>query len=178
MQETIKKIKKQRLKLKSLPPAPSNSVRKKQTLVERKQWKKVEQQRRALKDSVRDLNTYLSYQILVAAEKQELSLTPLFEGTITQYRYLAGFEFTNNDLRKVRGYNLLCSRGFYNRETNILGVVKDHRISIKYGFENNIDPKVIGHPANCEFLYFKQNAAKSADCSITLEQLKEEIKNW
>jgi hypothetical protein len=188
MKKTIKRIKSKYKLLSDLEAKNSylcnysNNAIKKLKRIDRKHIKKsikeYEEKRKALKDSIKGLHTYLSYQIQEALEEQELLLTPIFEGTIHQYRYKARFILTNEELIRVKGYDLLSSKGLYNRENNILGVVKDHRLSIKFGFENSIDPKVIGHPANCEFLYYSQNASKGSNSSITLEELLELIKNW
>lgn len=79
---------------------------------------------------------------------------------------------------RVRGYNLLLENGMYHRHKNANGVVRDHRISVDYGFKHNIDPKIISHPANCEFILHKLNAKKTFKNSCTLEQLLEDIKEW
>ena len=58
---------------------------------------------------------------------------------------------------------------------NLNGVSRDHMISINYGYINNIDPKLIGHPANCQLLQHSQNNKKKTDCSITLDELNQKI---
>lgn len=176
MKKTIKKLKKKQ-KLYNSIPTYSNSAYKKLDKKAKKQAKKHIRTRKRLRQSINSLQTYLSYLIAEAKEEQKLLLIPLFYGTIHQYRYSARFIIPNKDLVKVKGYDLLCSRGFYSKD-NILGVVKDHRLSIKFGFENNIDPKIIGHPANCEFMYYSQNASKSSNSSITLEELLALIAKW
>lgn len=95
-----------------------------------------------------------------------------------EYREKCAFNFSNYNVSNVKGYNLLEELGMYHKRTNKNGVVRDHRISICYGWVNNIDPKIISHPANCEFITHKKNASKSFACSIELEQLLEEIKKW
>lgn len=42
----------------------------------------------------------------------------------------------------------------------------DHKISIKYGFENNIPPYIVGSIHNLEMLPWKDNVYKSSKCSI------------
>jgi len=51
----------------------------------------------------------------------------------------------------------------------------DHKISILYGFLNNIDPKIIGHKCNLEILYYKDNLSKGSKCSLTLDELLNRI---
>jgi len=52
------------------------------------------------------------------------------------------------------------------------------RVSIIYGFNNNINPNLISHPANCEIITQSNNSSKREKCSITVEELKEQIKEW
>jgi hypothetical protein len=83
----------------------------------------------------------------------------------------------NGIIEKIRGYNLLKIYGMYSKN-NPNGVVRDHRISVNYGFIHKIDSKIISHPANCEFLQHKDNARKTFKNSITIDQLLEDIKKW
>jgi len=78
-------------------------------------------------------------------------------------------------IETIKGYDLLVKYGMYSRKTNPSGVVRDHRLSIDFGFKNQIDPRIISHPANCEFIPHKANASKSSKSSITLQELLEEI---
>ena len=78
----------------------------------------------------------------------------------------------------ILGYELFQEHGTYNRISNPHGVEKDHRISKRYGWEHGIDPEIIRHPANCEFLPRKLNSDKHEKCSISLETLLMEINNW
>lgn len=81
-------------------------------------------------------------------------------------------------IERVEGFELLKEFGMYSRHNNKTGVVRDHIVSVHYGYKHNIDPKIISHPANCRFLIHQDNAKKSLKCSITLEELKERIKKW
>ena len=49
---------------------------------------------------------------------------------------------------------------------------------VKYGFENNISPEIISHPANCRLLKHRDNNKKNIKCDITIEELLNKIKNW
>jgi len=66
----------------------------------------------------------------------------------------------------------------YNKDTNPDGVVRDHMVSRRYGYDNNIPPEIIGHPANCQFLSHRDNLSKGAGCSLTYEQLLTRIALW
>ena len=95
------------------------------------------------------------------------------------YRYLARFKFyISTDLSKIKGYDLLKKLGFYNKDNNSQGCVLDHRLSIHYGLTNKIEPHILGHLCNCEFLSYSDNLLKSSNSSITYEQLLEEITNY
>ena len=50
--------------------------------------------------------------------------------------------------------------------------------SIKRGFELNIPPYIISHPANCQLLLQSENFLKKDNCSISLDNLCERIDVW
>lgn len=58
------------------------------------------------------------------------------------------------------------------------GVCRDHIVSVKFGFENNISPSIISHPANCQLLTVKENSRKCHRCDLSLEELLEKINAW
>lgn len=95
---------------------------------------------------------------------------------IQNYRRLCDFKINLNNIRIIKGYEKLVHLGWYNQLNNPYGVVKDHRLSIKFGFDNKVPFNLVGHPANCEFLTVKENNQKSDRCSLTLDQLCLEIK--
>lgn len=47
----------------------------------------------------------------------------------------------------------------------------DHKVSILYGFENNINPEIIGHIENLEMIPWESNRAKSNLNSISITEL-------
>ena len=51
----------------------------------------------------------------------------------------------------------------------------DHKVSIAYGFENNIPAYIIGHHKNLEVIHHAKNESKFISNSITLEELFTEI---
>lgn len=65
-----------------------------------------------------------------------------------------------------------------NKGCNLDGVSRDHRISIKNGFEQQIDPSIISHPANCELMRHSENQQKRSKSSIMLEELIVMIDRW
>jgi hypothetical protein len=79
------------------------------------------------------------------------------------------------DLKLVEQY------GWYsptNKGNNISGVSKDHVYSVKDGFINKIDVKIISHPANCKLMIHSENSSKNFNSTITLEELKKRIREW
>ncbi len=54
----------------------------------------------------------------------------------------------------------------------------DHKLSIYYGYSHNIDPKIVGHICNLEFVSWKENRAKGKKCSISLRQLLTKIEKY
>jgi hypothetical protein len=51
----------------------------------------------------------------------------------------------------------------------------DHRYSKMQGYLNNINPDIIGHHENLEWILTEENCSKRMKCSITLEELMEKI---
>lgn len=86
-----------------------------------------------------------------------------------------GFRFTNLTSEKEK--ELLKKYGIYNNKTNKNGCVRDHLLSRRYGFENNIPTWIISHPANCEIVQHTENLrrAKTNDNLICLNELLERI---
>ena len=97
------------------------------------------------------------------------------------YKEECKFKFNVWDYPAEFDLNLIYKYGWYkpvNRGNNINGISRDHRISIKYGWENNIDAKIISHPANCKLMVHSDNISKNKRCSIFLNELKKEIIKW
>jgi len=97
------------------------------------------------------------------------------------YRSDCSFQFHLSTYPEEFDFNLIKEHGWYsaaNRGNNVNGVNRDHCVSIKYGFDNNIDPKIIRHPANCQLLTHSDNVTKYTKCSMTIEELLEKIEKW
>ena len=95
-----------------------------------------------------------------------------------QYRLDANFKFSPYIYPNIPGYDLLLERGMYHPTKNPDGMTRDHILSIEYGYRNNIDPELLKHPANCQFLTMKENAAKGTKYGMIENELKERIKQW
>lgn len=100
---------------------------------------------------------------------------------IVEYRNKCKFNFSLNDFPEEFDFSLIEIYGWYkasNRGDNLSGVSRDHMVSVKYGFENDIDPNIMSHPANCCLMCHNDNFKKKDKCSLTLEQLKDRINEW
>ena len=94
------------------------------------------------------------------------------------YYLNCSFRFGLDDLKRVEGFDLIQKYGMYSVPDNLDGVARDHMVSRYYGWTHNIPPEVIRHPANCRIIKQRENSSKGKDCSITVEELYERIKNW
>ena len=114
-----------------------------------------------------------------ALTQQEYLLLPEFKRTdADRYRYLCSFNIHPSDLYRVAGYDLLVKVGYFNKDTNPGGVVKDHRLSINTAYTGKLNPDLVKHPANCEFLTVSDNARKGARDSLTIPDLLHLIEAW
>lgn len=98
-----------------------------------------------------------------------------------KYRIDAAFTFSLKDFPDEFDFSLIETYGWYkakNRGNNLGGVSRDHMYSVKDGFLNNVDPKIVAHPANCRLIRQGDNASKKDKSCITLEQLLERIEIW
>jgi hypothetical protein len=50
--------------------------------------------------------------------------------------------------------------------------------SVKDGFLNNIDPKILAHPANCQLIRHNDNVSKGSKSCISIEELMMRIEIW
>jgi hypothetical protein len=97
------------------------------------------------------------------------------------YREKCSFKFSLNDYPDKFDMKLVEELGWYspsNKKNNLDGVSRDHMISVKEGFINDIDPAIISHPANCNLIQHRKNQSKRAKSSITIEELLERIARW
>jgi hypothetical protein len=98
-----------------------------------------------------------------------------------RYRLDCQFKFNIYHYPKKFDISLIEKYGWYkakNNGDNPEGVSRDHKFSIDCGWQNGISFEIIRHPANCQLIKQKENAAKHTSCSILLEGLLQDIKNW
>ena len=111
------------------------------------------------------------WQTVVANNKSEREI----------YKAKCRFSFNVYNYPKWFDVQIINKYGWYspfNRENNLNGVSRDHRISISEGFEKGYDPAVIAHPANCELMRHSDNQKKRTRSSITYEELLQEIEKF
>lgn len=97
------------------------------------------------------------------------------------YRQRCEFDFNITDYTDKFDLQLVEQYGWYspsNKGNNLNGVSKDHMFSVKSGFESNISPEIIKHPANCKIMLHKENQKKHKNSSISLDTLLNRIKDW
>ena len=100
---------------------------------------------------------------------------------ITNYRGECSFKFNLATYPDEFDFALVTQYGWYsakNRGNNSGGVSRDHMVSVRYGFDNKVDPKIISHPANCALILHRDNTRKQMKCSITLRELMQRISEW
>lgn len=105
----------------------------------------------------------------------------LDKNKIHYYRQQCQFDFNLADYPDEFDFSLVEKYGWYkaaNRGNNLEGVSRDHMVSISYGFNNNIDPEIIRHPADCQLLMHNENVSKGKNSGIELEELLERIEKW
>ena len=100
---------------------------------------------------------------------------------LKKYRTECQFTFALNQYPEEFDFTLIEKYGWYkasNHGDNLNGISRDHMYSVYDGFINNIDPKIISHPANCKLMQHTENSSKHNKSSITLEELLDRIKEW
>ena len=91
------------------------------------------------------------------------------------------FNFNLSDYENEFDFDLIKKCGWYkpkNRGNNLEGVSRDHMYSIRDGFDNKVEQFLIAHPANCKLILQRENSSKYKKSSITLDELKNKIKEW
>lgn len=99
------------------------------------------------------------------------------------FRHQCRFKFDVFDYPNEFDLSLIEKFGFYRpinakNGANLNGVSLDHILSISDASKNNIDPKIIGHPANCKLMIHNQNISKGKKSLITLSELEDRILIW
>lgn len=93
-----------------------------------------------------------------------------------QYQIDADFYFDFKDFPEDFDFSKV--NDMFHPIKNKTGYTRDHMFSRSDGYKLNIDPRIIGHPANCRLIRHSENAKKHGKSCITLEELKDRIENW
>jgi hypothetical protein len=96
----------------------------------------------------------------------------------TVYRNNCSFKFNIHKYKNLPGYELLISNGIYHPIDNPSGVCRDHILSVHEGYKLGINPEILSHPANCQFLTNSDNCKKGTGSWIAVEELYEKIDKW
>ena len=94
------------------------------------------------------------------------------------YKKFCNFKFGIYDYPQIPGYDKFLEYGMWHPVNNPSGMTRDHILSKNDGWQNNIDPEIISHPANCQFLSLSENSSKSVRSDITETELKSLIEQW
>lgn len=115
-------------------------------------------------------------------EKQRKTLRDKYSRDVDldfrSYKERSKFYFAPQYQSTVIGAELLRENGIYNPKHNPNGLVRDHMYSIFDGYHNNIDPIIISHPANCQWIPHKNNCRKREKSCIDINNLKARIALW
>lgn len=98
-----------------------------------------------------------------------------------EYYDACRFTFSLKHTPGIENISLIEEIGWFsNKKTshNINGASRDHMYSVSDGWQNNIDPNIISHPANCTIMSHAENRAKNFRSSITLPELHIRINNY
>lgn len=97
------------------------------------------------------------------------------------YRIYSQFKFNLSDYPDKFDFDLIKKFGWYkpsNKGNNLNGISRDHIISVKYGFLNNVPTSIISHPANCQLMQHTKNSSKNMKCDMSIDELLKKIKEW
>jgi hypothetical protein len=100
---------------------------------------------------------------------------------LINYRSACAFKFSVKDYPEEFDFSLIEQYGWYkakNNGDNLQGVSRDHMVSIRYGFDNNLPSEHLSHPANCKLIRHGDNVSKGTKNSITYETLLKRIEDW
>jgi hypothetical protein len=97
------------------------------------------------------------------------------------YRADCQFRFGLKEYPDEFNFELIEQYGWYkasNYGNNLTGVSRDHMVSCRFGFENNLPYEHIRHPANCKLMVHNENVSKNKKNSIEYEELLKRISEW
>jgi hypothetical protein len=100
---------------------------------------------------------------------------------LLNYRIDCAFKFNLADYPDEFDFSLIESFGWYkpkNKGNNLAGVSRDHAVSVRYGFDHDLPPEHLAHPANCVLMQHGKNVSKGTNNAISYEELLKRIDEW
>jgi hypothetical protein len=100
---------------------------------------------------------------------------------LENYRADCAFKFNLSDFPDEFDFALIETHGWYkpkNRGNNLFGVSRDHAVSVRYGFDNNLPAEHLAHPANCVLMRHGENVSKYTSNSMSYDDLLDRITKW
>lgn len=120
-------------------------------------------------------------KIMRAKKPRDYSEARNYRSAIVNYRADCAFKFNLSDYYDEFDFTLIESYGWYkpkNRGNNLYGVSRDHSVSVRYGFDNNLPPEHLAHPANCSLMQHSKNASKGKNNTMSYVELLKRITVW
>jgi hypothetical protein len=74
--------------------------------------------------------------------------------------------------------SLLETVGIFNVKTNRNGLVRDHILSRKFGFDVGVFPEILRHPCNCNIITHSENSSKREKSGMTFNELCSKIESY
>lgn len=75
------------------------------------------------------------------------------------------------DLNLIKMYGMYSTPGSRSGVRNLNGVSRDHLLSINDGWNQNVPPEMLSHPANCCLVRHRDNQSKNSKSVITYNEL-------
>lgn len=98
------------------------------------------------------------------------------------YKSKTKFNFSLNEFPDEFDFSLIEKYGWYSpsnsKKPNLGGVSRDHMLAVRDGFNKNINPNLLAHPANCRLMIHNENISKNKKSIITEEELINKINEW
>jgi hypothetical protein len=127
----------------------------------------------------RDLSTAM--KINLAKNPRDYSEARNNRSALENYRADCAFKFNLSDYPDEFDFTLIESHGWYkpkNRGDNLTGVSRDHAVSVRYGFDNQLPAHHLAHPANCVLMKHGENVSKGKKITMSYDDLLKRIKSW
>ena len=135
----------------------------------------------------RTLNLFVSRtlsdagKVARATKPRDYSEVRSYRSDLVNYRADCSFKFNLSDFPDEFDFILIESYGWYkpkNRGDNLTGISRDHAVSVRYGFDNNLPSEHLAHPANCVLMQHGKNVSKGKNNTMSYEELLNRIKSW